>query len=232
MSCSRLRFTVCCRRLGRNNFVAITTSVVPAITHPPLRRSNRFPPVAGVGPARHARLARPNPLTTVACDDNRAVEAPRTYDGRIRAGPVNTVDQPASRWLRCRRRSRSAPPRAVRSRSPAPGRSACTNALDPGTSPTSTVWLGACSRIIPSNADSKRPLSRARSTMRHLVAATVSARTPRRPAVPSRQARCRSLLSYTVRPPCRGNITGHEHHGSFGNRKILHSERPSGFSPG
>ena len=68
--------------------------------------------------------------------------------------------------------------------------------------------VGACSRIILSNAGSKRSLSRARSTMPYLVAAMVSARTPRRPAVPSRQARCRSLLSYTVRPPAAEILRG------------------------
>ena len=46
------------------------------------------------------------------------------------------------------------------------------------TSPTRTVWLGPCSRVIPSNADSKRSLSRPLSTMRYLLGATVSSRTP------------------------------------------------------
>jgi hypothetical protein len=42
------------------------------------------------------------------------------------------------------------------------------------TSPVSTVRLGPCSRVIPSNADSKRSLSRPRKTIRYLPAATVS----------------------------------------------------------
>jgi hypothetical protein len=42
------------------------------------------------------------------------------------------------------------------------------------TSPVSTVRLGPCSRVIPSNADSKRSLSRPRSTIRYLFAATIS----------------------------------------------------------
>jgi hypothetical protein len=54
-----LRSTVWWRRLGLNNLVVITTSAAPAITHR-LRRSNRFPPVAGVGSAQRAELARPN----------------------------------------------------------------------------------------------------------------------------------------------------------------------------
>ena len=53
------------------------------------------------------------------------------------------------------------------------------------TSPVSTVRLGPCSRVIPSNADSKRSLSLPRRTMRYLLAATVSPGSGRR-----RGARC------------------------------------------
>jgi hypothetical protein len=56
------------------------------------------------------------------------------------------------------------------------------------TSPTSTVWPGPCCRVIPSNADSKRSLSRPRRTIRYLPAATVSSRPPDRPAPPNRHA--------------------------------------------